>query len=855
MHGLYWFFIEPLELLFEFVFSLSYKAIDHPGICIIILSIVMNLLALPLYRRADALQKEEKEKMGELEPGIDHIKKTFKGDERLLILQTFYRQNDYSPLHVFRGSISLFLQIPFFMAAYRMLSSLSILSGKSFGPINDLGAPDGLIVIGGIAINLLPVLMTAINIVSSSIYLKGSDIKTKIQLYGIAAIFLVLLYNSPAGLVFYWTCNNLFSLMKNIFIRGEKRKKKEVTTEKKDHPLVFILCAVYNAVLTGLYIPSTVIASSPADFVDGILFRSPNVYVYYSLLLAAGTFILWFGVFYYLSGKKGRCVMEMISSASVIVFTVDYLALGKRYGQFTNRLQYADPDMHLTNFALEAIVLVFLSFAVVYLLTRHNRKIIVYAVVGGLLFFLGSGVKNVISVSSEIGEMDYVTRDLGRPEITLSSSGKNVVVIMLDRAEGCMLPYIFNERPDLKEQFDGFTYYPNTVSFGGHTNFAAPALFGGYEYTPDAINSRADEPLAGKHDEALKVLPVLFYENGYDVTLCDLPYAGYHNIPDLSIFDDYPDMKTYITQGYFNDMKEAEVSEKNTILERNFFCYSILRISPMCLQGIFYDSAYYNYPDRRNDWTFIPVYKRDGSGVLGYPADFLDSFTALDALPGITTVTDDATGTLTELDNNTTHSTAILSEPDYVLEYRVDNSEYDRSHLDRFTLDGVTLSMENYMQYAAYEVNMAAYIELGEWFDYLREQGVYDNTRIIIVSDHGYDLDLLPSGIENGSTWEWFNPLFLVKDFDAEGFTVSEEFMTNADTPVLALEGIVNDPVNPFTGNRISSDPKYDGDLLIFESHEFIITRNNGNTFLPGNWYSVSDDIRRVENWTYEGEW
>ena len=80
--------------------------------------------------------------------------------------------------------------------------------------IKDLGAPDGLIVIGGIAINLLPILMTLINVISSALYLKGFPLKTKIQLYGMAAFFLVFLYNSPSALVFYWTLNNLFSLIK-----------------------------------------------------------------------------------------------------------------------------------------------------------------------------------------------------------------------------------------------------------------------------------------------------------------------------------------------------------------------------------------------------------------------------------------------------------------------------------------------------------------------------------------------------------------------------------------------------------------------------------------------------------------
>ena len=33
---------------------------------------------------------------------------------------------------------------------------------------------------------------------------------------------------------------------------------------------------------------------------------------------------------------------------------------------------------------------------------------------------------------------------------------------------------------------------------------------------------------------------------------------------------------------------------------------------------------------------------------------------------------------------------------------------------------------------------MASYRALGDWFDYLRANNLYDNTRIIIVSDHGH---------------------------------------------------------------------------------------------------------------------
>ena len=119
----------------------------------------MNFLVLPLYKRADAMQEEERETELRLHKGVTDIKKTFKGDERTTMLQTFYRQNNYKPTYVLKGATSLFLEIPFFIAAYKFLSGLQLLNGVSFGPIADLGRPDGLLVIGGMHINLLPIIM------------------------------------------------------------------------------------------------------------------------------------------------------------------------------------------------------------------------------------------------------------------------------------------------------------------------------------------------------------------------------------------------------------------------------------------------------------------------------------------------------------------------------------------------------------------------------------------------------------------------------------------------------------------------------------------------------------------------
>ena len=161
--------LKSLGLIFETVYMLAYKVIGNPGLSIIVLSLFMNFLVLPLYMRADAIQEEEHDLEKKLQKGVDHIKRTFTGDERMLLLQTYYRQNHYRPVYVLRSAVSLLLQIPFFIAAYRFLSELSLLNGVSFGPVTDLSRQDGLLQIAGVSINVLPVIMTVVNLVSLSL--------------------------------------------------------------------------------------------------------------------------------------------------------------------------------------------------------------------------------------------------------------------------------------------------------------------------------------------------------------------------------------------------------------------------------------------------------------------------------------------------------------------------------------------------------------------------------------------------------------------------------------------------------------------------------------------------------------
>ena len=222
---LYTLIISPLELLFEVIFSVANRLIGNVGLSIIFLSLAVNFLVLPLYKRADELQNEERDIQAKMAPWIKHIKTTFTGDERFFMLQEYYRINHYKPVYALKSSVSVLLQIPFFIAAYNLLSGMTGLQGMKFGFISDLGKEDAMFTIGSFPVNVLPILMTVINVVSGIIYTKGHPLKEKIQVYGLAAVFLVLLYRSPAGLVFYWLLNNVFSLVKNVFYKLKDPKK------------------------------------------------------------------------------------------------------------------------------------------------------------------------------------------------------------------------------------------------------------------------------------------------------------------------------------------------------------------------------------------------------------------------------------------------------------------------------------------------------------------------------------------------------------------------------------------------------------------------------------------------------
>ena len=890
---LYTVILYPLIQIIEISFKIFYKLFENTGIAVIGVSLTVTLLCLPLYIVAEHWQQIERDTQAKLKPGIERIKNAFKGDEQYMILSTFYKQNHYHPMMALRSSFGLLIQIPFFMAAYSCLSKLPALQGQSFLFIRDMGQQDAIFTIGSFPVNILPIAMTVINIIAGAIYTKGFPIKEKIQIYGMALIFLVLLYTSPAGLVLYWTMNNVFSLIKNIFYKlknplkvlylimsagcifvavfilfiysGGATPKQRIAialpmllligipiylkgikwllykplnrllSEDSNRFRLFIFSALGLCVLTGLVLPSNLISSSVQEFSNIENYKSATNFLHAPFWHCAGLFVTWPICIYFLFNKKIQTLIATLFSIMLVTFAVNAFTFSGDYGSMDITLKFIggitaqSNSFILINLLVNLVIIILIPF----ILSLKKNSIFTNLTLIAFASFTLLGIINTSKINKEykafeaarVANNDTSESDF-TPRFHLSKTDKNVIVIMLDRAESSYFPHIIENFPELKNRLSGFTFYPNTLSYNGHTLMGSPGIYGGYEYTPYEMNKRPDEALKDKHNEALLLMPRIFTEQAdFNATVCDLSWGNYSYVSDLSFVSQYPKIESYILSGRYSGEFKKTITETPQIslvksANRNLFWTSLFREAPAALRpAIYYKGSWWGNESAVDMDTFI------------------DCFAPLYFLPEITDFNTDK-GSLVLMTNEATHSNEEIPYID------------------------ITKQVNHFSDYLpAYDINVACLIKITDFIDYLKENHAYDNTKIIIIADHGIGYgdtaaeNYQTATLSNGYVKDHLNPLLLVKEFNSyEPLKTDMTFMTNADTPTLAFKGVIENPINPFTGKIVNNDEKQKGAYLtiddIFKPHH----SKSSNIFTAGSdsWYLVKDNIFIDDNWKQE---
>ena len=214
-YGRITFFAKYIFTLLNFL----YQYIDNWGVAIIALTIIIRIILFPLsFKGMVGMQK-----LKDLAPKMKEIQEKHKGNPQKMqaAMMELYKQHGANPLG---GCLPLILQIPVFFAIYRVLyNAVELKNAPLMWWIHDLSVMDPYFV--------LPILM------GISMYLQQAltpttftdPMQAKVFKW-LPVIFTIFLITFPAGLILYWTINNIISIIQQLAINKmlDARKNKEI---------------------------------------------------------------------------------------------------------------------------------------------------------------------------------------------------------------------------------------------------------------------------------------------------------------------------------------------------------------------------------------------------------------------------------------------------------------------------------------------------------------------------------------------------------------------------------------------------------------------------------------------------
>lgn len=221
-YGIITFFAKPLFLLLEWLFGIF----KNWGWAIIGLTLIVRIVLYPLtYKGMVSMQR-----LKDLTPKMKEIQTKYKGDAQKMQLHMMelYKKHKVNPMG---GCLPLLLQIPVFFAIYRVLyNAVELKDAEWLLWIKDLSAMDPYFI--------LPILM------GGSMYLQqhlspttfNDPMQEKIFKF-LPLVFTIFLITFPAGLMLYWTVNNIFSILQQFIINKvmARRKELEIAEHRAEH--------------------------------------------------------------------------------------------------------------------------------------------------------------------------------------------------------------------------------------------------------------------------------------------------------------------------------------------------------------------------------------------------------------------------------------------------------------------------------------------------------------------------------------------------------------------------------------------------------------------------------------------
>jgi len=450
-------------------------------------------------------------------------------------------------------------------------------------------------------------------------------------------------------------------------------------------------------------------------------------------------------------------------------------------------------------------VIFFLPLALYIIAKARPENKILNAGKGAVLPYLAGliFVMQFVGVGTSILRADFkkynrsYTRYLSyEPSMSLSKEG-NVVVFLTDRLDSLWMDEVIDRYPDVKDYFDGFTFYQNNISHNTNTFPSVPQMLTNYRYKGTEWADYTSKAWEGE------TVPKVLTENGYNVNLLIDSLTTYSTVNQLegqcyNIKDCDPDD---IKFNYFGDggiiptMTQISLSRLSPYAMKSYFTLGL---------GSNLSSKFIEY---KNDYPDImPM-------AIGVSSD-IDYYNYL-RRNKLNADSDEKTFTFVHL--NCSHG----SSPETVNLY------------------------DTHEKVDIYSTTRGGFQILFEYFNQMKKLGVYDNTTIIVLGDHGRAPAEIEIDDEPGLT-SAITTALLVKPAGERGELKLDRYseLSNDFFPASVLEYAGID----HSAFGLSYKDVIDGDLHPDRYMQTFDWGGYGKVIYKA-YYKVTGDARDFDNW------
>ena len=235
--GWFYFITKPLFWIIDAI----YNVVGNFGIAILIVTVLVKGLFFPLANRSYLSMA----KMKAVQPQMTLIRERYPDDKQKqqMELMELYKREKINPI---AGCLPVVVQIPVFFALYKVIFiTIEMRQAPFFGWIQDLSSPDptNLFNLFGVIpfdpttlpaighflhLGVWPLIMGVSMFIQMKMNPEPTDPVQKQMFAWMPVIFTFMLGSFPAGLVIYWTWNNLLSVTQQGLIMKKSGVKIEL---------------------------------------------------------------------------------------------------------------------------------------------------------------------------------------------------------------------------------------------------------------------------------------------------------------------------------------------------------------------------------------------------------------------------------------------------------------------------------------------------------------------------------------------------------------------------------------------------------------------------------------------------